>query len=295
MMYYRRKVLLSILEAFGGEIGKIDLQKLLLIYTRFQAKPSFDFLPHYYGCYSFQSYYDLRALKTYGYINETDKQWKLIKQDTYSSLLNKPDQDYLKFLRRKYASYTTNDLIRATYLSEPYYAIRSTIAPIVLSTDELNKVNRYTPQKTGIRLFTIGYEGISIETYFNRLIANGVKVLCDVRRNPLSQKVGFSKSELKYVCEAMGIAYVHIPQLGIASEKRQSLNSQKDYNALFADYEENQLVNQTEYLEQILGILQKEERIALTCFEASYFQCHRSRIANAVTRLEGWEYELLHI
>ncbi|MEZ0611977.1 DUF488 family protein [Fibrella sp. WM1] len=209
--------------------------------------------------------------------------------------MKKPDQDYLKFLRRQYASHTTDDLIRATYLSEPYYAIRSTIAHKVLNTSELDRIKRYKPQKSGIKLFTLGYEGISIETYFNKLITNDIKVLCDVRRNPLSQKVGFSKSELKYICEAMGIAYVHIPQLGIASEKRQSLESQKDYNLLFEDYEKNQLINQSEYIEHILSILQKEERIALTCFEASYLQCHRSRIANAVTKLNDWEYELIHI
>ncbi|NEU70903.1 DUF488 domain-containing protein [Spirosoma agri] len=295
MMYYRRKVLLSIFEAFGGELGKIDLQKLLLIYTRYQAKPSFDFLPHLYGCYSFQAGFDLRALKTYGYIKEHDKKWSLIKKDAYAPLLKKDDQDHLKFLYRKYASYNTSDLIKATYIQEPYYAIRSEIAETVLSSVELERVKRYIPNKSGTRLFTIGYEGISIETYFNKLITNNIKVLCDVRRNPLSQKVGFSKSELKYICDAVGITYVHIPQLGIASEKRQNLETQKDYNLLFEDYEKNQLIHQGEHLGQILNILQKRERVALTCFEASYLQCHRGRIANAVTKLPDWDYELIHI
>lgn len=295
MMYYRRKVLLSIFEAFGGELGKIDLQKLLLIYTRFQTNPSFDFLPHHYGCYSFQAGFDLRALKTYQYISETDKKWKLIKKGSYIPLLKKDDQDHLKFLYRKYASFSTNELIKTTYIKEPYYAIRSEIAESILTQAELERVKRYIPNKQGVKLFTIGYEGISIETYFNRLIMNNIEVLCDIRRNPLSQKVGFSKVELKFICEALNITYIHIPQLGIASEKRQHLESQKDYNQLFDDYEHNQLVNQSEYLEQILGILQKKERIALTCFEASYLQCHRSRVANAITQLPNWRYELVHI
>lgn len=295
MMYYRRKVLLAIFEAFGGELGKIDLQKLLLIYTRYQTKPAYDFLPHRYGCYSFQAGFDLRALKTYGYISENDKKWNLLKRDAYAPLLKKDDQEHLRFLHKKYSSYSTNDLIRETYLKEPYYAIRSEIASTVLTLAELDTVKQYVPDKSGRRLFTLGYEGISIETYFNKLITNGIKVLCDVRRNPLSQKTGFSKSELKYICEAIGITYVHIPQLGIASEKRQNLETQRDYNLLFEDYEKSQLVNQTEYLETILQLVLTQERVALTCFEASYLQCHRSRIANAVTRLPEWSYELIHL
>lgn len=287
--------MLSIIEAFGGELGKINLQKLLLIYTRFQSKPSFDFLPHQYGCYSFQAGFDLRALKTYGYISEDDKKWNLTRKDSYIFLLKKDDQDHLKFLFRKYSSFNTDDLIRVTYIKEPYYAIKSTIASKILTPSELGRVKQYIPVKSGTRLFTIGYEGISIETYFNRLITNDIKVLCDVRRNPLSQKVGFSKSELKHICDAIGITYVHIPQLGIASDKRQNLKSQKDYNLLFEDYEKNQLVNQIEYLDLILNILQEKERMALTCFEASYLQCHRSRIADAVTELPNWKYELVHI
>ncbi|MEZ0611365.1 DUF488 family protein [Fibrella sp. WM1] len=295
MMYYRRKVILALVELFGGELDKIDLQKLLLIYTRYQAKPSYDFLPHRYGCYSFQAAFDLRALKTYGYIRESEKRWSLTKTGAFAALLKKEDQEHLKFLYKKYHSCSTNELIRITYIQEPYYAIRSEIADTILTAVELDRVKQYIPNKSGTKLFTIGYEGISIETYFNRLITNGVKALCDVRRNPLSQKVGFSKSELKFICDALGIAYIHIPQLGIAREKRQHLETQGDYNLLFADYENNQLINQTEYIEQILTMLQKRERIALTCFEASYFQCHRSRIANAVTKLPDWEYELVHI
>jgi len=52
-------------------------------------------------------------------------------------------------------------------------------------------------------LFTIGYEGISLEEYFNRLIKNDVKVLVDVRNNPLSMKFGFSKTQLKRFCEKL--------------------------------------------------------------------------------------------
>ena len=90
------------------------------------------------------------------------------------------------------------------------------------------------PKGTKTIMFTIGYEGISLEEYLVRLIKNDVKVLVDVRNNPLSMKYGFSKSQLKKYCASLGIKYAHFPEVGIQSDQRQELNSQNDYNKLFA-------------------------------------------------------------
>ena len=55
-----------------------------------------------------------------------------------------------------------------------------------------------------------------MEAYLNLLSVDGVTVLCDVRRNPLSRKYGCSKRALESGCTAVGIRYAHLPQLGIA-------------------------------------------------------------------------------
>ena len=76
-MYYRRKIILSLLQVFGGELEKIQLQKLLFLFTRFQKdKKSFDFVPYKFGCFSFQANADLSTLKKYGIVSDTDKFWK---------------------------------------------------------------------------------------------------------------------------------------------------------------------------------------------------------------------------
>lgn len=62
-------------------------------------------------------------------------------------------------------------------------------------------------------LFTIGYEGSSLDGYLNRLIKNNVRTLIDLRRNPLSRKYGFSKKTLAETVKKLGIDYVHIPEL----------------------------------------------------------------------------------
>jgi uncharacterized protein (DUF488 family) len=59
-------------------------------------------------------------------------------------------------------------------------------------------------------LFTIGYEGKGIEKFLNSLIKNNIKVLCDVRKNPLSRKFGFSKTKLEHLCKQIEIYYIHM-------------------------------------------------------------------------------------
>ena len=46
-MFYRRKVLLTLLQLFDNELGKIRLQKLLFLFTQGQTKKEYDFIPYF--------------------------------------------------------------------------------------------------------------------------------------------------------------------------------------------------------------------------------------------------------
>ena len=141
-------------------------------------------------------------------------------------------------------------------------------------------------------LFTIGYEGLSLEQYIKKLILFDVHTLCDVRKNAYSQKYGFSKHTLEKACVGVGIRYVHVPQLGIESDKRRDLRSQKDYDILFDEYERTTLKENTEALLYVRSIIDADKRVALTCFEKDPRQCHRSRVAKALMQLSNIQYEL---
>lgn len=108
-------------------------------------------------------------------------------------------------------------------------------------------------------------------------------------------KYGFSKTLLKRYCESLGIKYVHIPEVGIQSEQRQELNTQADYDKLFAVYRKNNLTKTVDSQTQILNLLKENKRIALTCFEANICQCHRKHLAEAIETLPGFEYKVEHI
>src|SRR5690349_23142531 len=63
-----------------------------------------------------------------------------------------------------------------------------------------------------------------------------IKVLVDVRKNPISMKYGFSKTKLAEYTRIAGITYIHIADLGIPSDLRQDLHNQESYQRLFDVY-----------------------------------------------------------
>ncbi|NUM50221.1 MAG: DUF488 family protein [Flavobacteriales bacterium] len=298
-MYYRRKILLSLLENFDGQLNKTSLQKLLFIYTRWQEKKAFDFVPYKYGCYSFQANQDLKTLGKYGLVQESKNanspQWVKSTDEDFTITLSKKDKALMVKLKSAYTEMSREELIKYTYRNYPYFAIKSEIAHQVLTKTELEKVEKQKRTFTETKLFSIGYEGKSLETYINHLIINDVKLLCDVRKNPLSMKYGFSKNQLKHACENVGIKYLHIPELGIISEKRQALNTLNDYQVLFKEYEKTVLVENKEHLLSINDLLKKYNRVALTCFEATECMCHRGRVVKALANQPNWNIPIQHL
>lgn len=295
-MYYRRKIILALLELFDGELEKIRLQKLLFLFCQKQIKADYDFIPYKYGCYSFSAKADLTTMVTKGYLMETEQSFIKSHQENYMKLLKDDDLTKLKNIKTLYGKMSGNSLMLHTYRNFPYTAINSIKANSILTDKELLVVKKQVPlENDKTVLFTIGYEGGSLENYLNRLIKNDVKVLVDVRNNPLSMKFGFSKGQLKSYCENLNIEYVHFPEVGIISSKRKELNTQEDFDNLFEDYRRNNLPKTLDIQKQILKILKENKRIALTCFEANHCQCHRSHLANSISTLPGFSYDLKHI
>lgn len=66
MLFYRRKLLLSIIAQSGGAVDKMALQKLLFLICNKQEKPTYEFVPYKYGCFSFTANADLSAMVKQG-------------------------------------------------------------------------------------------------------------------------------------------------------------------------------------------------------------------------------------
>ncbi len=294
-MFYRRKIILALLQAFEGELPKTSMQKLLFLFTQRQSKREYDFVPYKYGCYSFSASADLSAMVKHGQILEGPTNYSTADMNDYVKMLNEKDKQILTDVKNSYAGLSANSLMKLTYSNYQYYAINSIKAHEFLSPEQYAEVMKARPTKNQTILYTIGYEGISLEEYLNRLIKNDVKVLIDVRNNPLSMKYGFSKRQLKGFVESLGMEYLHIPEVGIQSNQRQELRSQKDYDTLFDAYKQNNLKNTEDSQRKIFEILKSRNRVALTCFEANICQCHRKHLAEAIANITEWKYELKHI
>lgn len=61
-MFYSRKLILAVMQAFDDELAKINLQKILFIISQRQLKPVYDFIPYKYGSYSYSLNADLIAM-----------------------------------------------------------------------------------------------------------------------------------------------------------------------------------------------------------------------------------------
>lgn len=130
--------------------------------------------------------------------------------------------------------------------------------------------------------FTIGYSQRTWEQFAELLELAKITVLMDVRKSAVSQyKPEFNKQQLAYSCSAIGIRYIHVPELGVEYEDRAELSETHDYATLFDTYEERLTP------EGIITAIQKwvdigSHRIAFMCVEIDPATCHRNRIAKAL-------------
>jgi uncharacterized protein (DUF488 family) len=298
MIFDRQKRLLALLDTHGGEVNKLDFQKLLFLYCmNVERIPSYQFVPYKFGGFSFTSYADKRRLTDSGLLDDTERTWKLTRAGKAAAKVNAATRTEMYQFAKQYADMRGDDLVAAAYRQHPYYAIRSEMIGRVLKRDVAARaaVEAARPRPGTAGICTIGYEGHTLEAYLNLLLKSGVTVLCDVRRNPLSRKYGFSKRTLSTSCEGVGIRYEHLPELGIDGQRRRELETQADYDALFADYERDDLPKQEKALDRIIAWVKEGARVALTCYENQPHQCHRHCVAEALERTADRDWRVEHL
>jgi len=290
--YHRQRFVLGLLEVAGGRLSKMDIQKLLFLSQQETERPHYDFVPYHYGCYSFQAQSDIELLESRGWLYTEGNDIQLLEKSTAG--IASDELNRVSLFAKKYKDYRGTELVRYVYERYPYYAIHSKIAKNILDSRSYEAVMQAGKEiKSNTKtIFTIGYEGSSFEKYINLLICHDVRLLCDVRRNPLSRKFGFSKGSLSHLLPKLGIEYIHIPELGIASEKRNDLETESDYARLFDAYRKY-LPQKKKSLKKLSELLEQYKRIALTCFEKQYDSCHRHCISEYMQ--DAWSIKAVHL
>jgi hypothetical protein len=269
---YRITVLISLVQELQDHISDQNIHKLLFIYChKYSCNYVYDFILYNNSPYSITIYEDKKLL-IHKQILQNLSSWT-------------PCSDVFRFAKKL-------DMLEKLALQKLKNDIEKG-----LITDEIidqNYANYFKPLEIDHDkkiFYTIGYEGLNLEQYLNQLLKHKVHCLCDVRRNPYSQKFGFTKAELVRALTMVGIEYVHIPDLGISSALRRNLKSDSDYHNLLKHYEIDILSHQGNNIELLTKLLTKYTRIAITCFESKISHCHRSKIANLMRE----KYIISHI
>lgn len=141
-------------------------------------------------------------------------------------------------------------------------------------------------------LYTIGYEGSSIDDLIGTLLALNIEVLADVRELPLSRKKGLSKNKLADRLAEVGIEYIHFRALGDPKPGRDAAKS-GDYvkfEQVFLDHLSTKAAKLA--LNELL-IVARSKKTCMMCFERCATACHRSYIADVATYEDFAVYNLV--
>ncbi len=142
-------------------------------------------------------------------------------------------------------------------------------------------------------LMTIGYEGLALDAFFGILVENGVHTLVDIRETPISRKPGFSKTALSVACEQYALSYIHVASLGCPKEIRHAYREDGDW-CLYTNRFLRYLATQKDSLKDLAEIVVKDNS-CLMCFEADFFRCHRSFVADWVAYYSGQPGVIKHL
>jgi uncharacterized protein (DUF488 family) len=278
------RIILMAMSNASESTTKIKLVKLLFLFSIEGPDSTYSFLPYKYGPFSFQLYRNLSALSHAGWINgELLKIHDDKKEDALNEIrmLPKLTRDNLINIHQRYGRLSEKEILKIVYAKYPEFTFRSEMP--------LEKA----PQPVApIAIYTIGYEGISIDAFLNTLLQKGLSRLIDVRRNPISRKWGFAKNTLAGLCDKVGIDYLHFPELGISSAQRMNITTKEDYDKLFYEYEKNYLPLHKHTVKNVLSLM-KQTPSALVCMEADVQMCHRGRLASMLNKMS--DIQVVHL
>ena len=280
-MVERRRLLLAFLDRSGGNLSKEKLMLWLFLLQQEQGQALgrsafYDFVPHKSEGwpYSFQVCRDVRALQEVGLV--TPDRLSVIPAARTEmgrrGLRSLPSRASggVDAVLHAYGAMTTDQLRRVVDPGNPWCGDgnHGSIPPALAA------------------VYTVGYEGRTIDGLLSHLLRSGIRQLIDVRRNALSRKYGFSGRTLARLCGEVEMGYVHVPELGIPATMRTTLTSRAAYDRLFDLYEARILTDAAASI-NVVARLCMEKASALMCFEASPRQCHRGRLALRVEESSG--------
>lgn len=282
-MLNRERIALSLLEMAGGTLSRTKFVKLMFLLRMqtdlWRISSYYDFVPYKFGPFSFALYRDIERLEAHGLVSSCEDGFALnpLRSDETKFQRGKLSRSALEEISRMwilYGRFNTDALVLSVYRRYPWYAINS-------ERDERNRVDLPTRRMPSPAVYTTGYEGKSVDGFFDQLLKAGIKMIIDVRANPVSRKYGFAGSRMKEIAGKLSMEYRHFPSLGISGDSRRGLSDEASRERLFYSYETHTLARRCREVREV-GELMRQSPSTLVCIERDVETCHRSRLARAV-------------
>lgn len=286
-MLRRQKTMLALLAEAGGPVSSTALVKyafLLRQETDYASDSAYyDFVPYKFGPFSFALYRELESLQRDGYVSHEGGRLQLTAELRRSSLqkvaeLSQAERSSVVEVSRIYGNMRHRKLLANVYKRYPHYASRSELSD--LRPGRTPSIPEAEPAA-----YTVGYERKSVDAFFDALLRVGIRHVVDVRANPVSRKYGFARSSMSGIAKKLKIDYTHLPTLGIPSNERATLGSRASYQRLLDRYERRLPKHASEI--DMLGEQMQATPSVLVCMESDVECCHRSRLAQAVSKVSG--------
>lgn len=282
-MLRRQRIVLALLNETGG-LDATGLHKRLFLLRRetpLAADAAFyDFVPYRFGPYSFQAAREIEALREHGYLAAAGRMLRPTASGARETRLLTADASRgVRAIVRRYQHTSSEALMRDVYRRYPWFA----------QNTERPDLAPQRPKKRGPAspaVYTVGYERRSVDAFLNGLIENGIRMVIDVRANPISRKYGFAGGTLARLVRALGVGYVHHPKLGIPSSHRRAAEAEDNFPRLFRYYERRILSTADEDIGTVAEVV-RSRPAALLCREAAAADCHRSRLAAKIAGMTG--------
>lgn len=287
-MLRRQKILLALLDSFSRPLSPTVFVKLCFLLreeTEIRDDGTFyGFVPYRFGPFSFALYRELDGLGRQSYVTKDDQRVRLDPSSADESrritgTLPSSVRSAVRSITSRYGAMQQRALVRDVYARFPWYATRSEMTELLPAA--MAQVPVATPA-----VYTAGYERNSVDEFFDRMLRAGIRMIADVRANPVSRKYGFARSSLSGIAAKLGVGYKHLPRLGILSNERAALNGFASYQRLLERYEHHMLPGQPGPVAELCELV-RNQPTALLCVEHDVRCCHRSRLAKAVAIRTG--------
>lgn len=143
-------------------------------------------------------------------------------------------------------------------------------------------------------LYTIGYEGASVEELVAALKAVGVAHMIDIRFSPYSRRDAFGRESLSPALAAYGIAYTHIQALGNPPAGREAarIGHRAVYREILTAHLDGEEGRRG--LDTALALAEAGP-VCLMCLERAARNCHRAIVAERLAALGGFAIEHLTV